>query len=400
MPPGATHANMIKRFADPQMPTEPITISQKQARALLIANQGLAEPFETPEEAVKILFAVQTQYAASLGVALAARVQRMKPSWPENAFNRNPVLLKTWSLRSTVHAHHLSDRAMLKGFNEPRYAQFIRWMEMYQSRDVKTSDNEELMLAALASGPLTRPQLHAAVPQLKELGWTGWGADVKGLALKGDVIIAPAGPGHTQFVLADQWLGPVLGESWTHEEAVAEMFRRYLRSHAPASVSDFMNWMIVKITPLRKVLADVVQEFVPVKIEKMKELHYVLADQVVALEKMKRASGVRLLAKFDPLMMAHKDKQLYLSPKHHKTVFQMAGQVEATVLIDGLVSGIWRISTKSNSGVVAIQPFRDFTAREVARIDKEVARLGRAIGIRNLSVDHSAIHVMPVKPKV
>ena len=123
---------------------------------------------------MQALFAVQTQYAADLGVAIAARVKRMKPSWPEDAFNRNPILLKTWSLRSTVHVHSLSDRAMLQAFNIPRYEQFLRWMQMYQDRDVKTIDNEQLMLAAMEYGPITRPQLHAAVPQLKDLGWTGW----------------------------------------------------------------------------------------------------------------------------------------------------------------------------------------------------------------------------------
>jgi len=376
------------------MPPEPIKISQKQARALLISNQGLAEPFPSPEDAVHSLFAVQTQYAASLGVAIAARVRRMKKAWPDDAFNRNPTLVKTWSLRSTVHVHSLSDRALVKAFNEPKYDHFMRWMRMYQDKDIRTEDNEDRMLAALAAGPMTRPELHAAVPQLKELGWTGWGADVKGLAFKGDVIFAPSGPGATKFALAKDWLGPFPAEEhWTYEESAKEIFRRYLRSHAPATLTDFVYWTGLKITSVKKEMAEVLKEFVPVHIDKMKHVYYVLPEQVSLLQNIGRASGVRLLAKFDPLMMAHKDKQLYLSPKLHKTVFQMAGQVEATVLIDGMVAGIWRTTMKSNSGVIAIQQFRDFTPRELSRLDKEVTRLGRALGIRNLTVDHSAIHV-------
>jgi hypothetical protein len=351
------------------------------------------EPFPTPEETVHALFAVQTQYAASLGVAVAARVKRMKPSWSEDAFNRNPTLLKTWSLRSTVHVHHVSDRALLKAFNEPRYKQFMQWMAIYQDRNIQTADNEELMLAAMSTGPKTRPELHDAAPQLKELGWTGWGADVKGLAFKGNVVMAPAGQGATQFALADEWLGKMPQEDWTYESAIAELFRRYIQSHAPASLTDFIYWTGSKITPIRKVLADVAKEFVPVQVDKIQDVRYILREHVPLLESIKSARGVRLLAKFDPLMMAHKDKQLYLSPKHHKTVFQMAGQVEATVLIDGMVAGIWRITTKGKSGVVAVQPFRDFKPRELVRLDKEVKRLGRALGIKQLTADHSAIHV-------
>ena len=376
------------------MSEQPLKITQKQARAFLIANQGLADPFPNPEEVVKTLFAVQTQYAASLGVAVSARVRRMKPSWPDDAINRDPTLIKTWSLRSTLHVHHVSDRTLLKAFNAPRYLEFLRWMQMYQDRDVQTHDNEERMLAVLASGPKTRQQLHDAVPQLKKLGWTGWGADVKGLAFKGDVIFAPSGQGPARFVLAEQWLGsPVDEDGLTHEEAVVEVLRRYLQSHAPASLTDFRFWAGLKATTARAACAALKNELIPVEIAKMEGERYILDEQEDDLRKASRASGVRLLAKFDPLMMSHWDKALYLEKKLHKTVFQAAGQVEATVLIDGMVAGIWRITTKGQSGTIAIQPFQDFTEREVARIDKEAEKLRKSLELKSIAVDHSAIHV-------
>lgn len=375
------------------MSQEPIAISQKQARAFLISSQGLAEPFPTPEETVHRLFCVQTQYAASLGVAVAARVKRMKPSWPDDAINRNPTLVKTWSLRSTLHVHHVSDRALLKSFNGPAYQKFLGWMKTYQDKDIQTHDNEERMLTVLASGPKTRQELHDAVPQLKELGWTGWGADVKGLAFKGDVIFAPSGQGPARFAMAEQWLGPMPQTEMSYQDAVTAVLRRYLRSHGPASLIDFRVWTGASAVACRAALASLKDEITPVNVAKMKDLRYVLTEDVDRLMNVKRASGVRLLAKFDPLMMAHWDKQLYLPKQHHKTVFQMAGQVEATVLIDGIVAGIWRITTKGQSGTIAIQPFRDFTEREVARIDKESQRLRRALGLKEMAVDHSVIHV-------
>jgi uncharacterized protein YcaQ len=374
------------------MSQEPINVSLKRARAFLMASQGLTEPFPTPEDTVRNLFAVQTQYAASLGVAVAARAKSVKPSWPDDAINRNPTLVKTWSLRSTLHVHHVSDRAMLKSFNAPRYEQFLKWMQTYQNKNVQTYDNEERMLAVFASGPTTRAELHEAVPQLKELGWTGWGADVKGLAFKGDVIFAPSGQGPARFALAEHWLGPMPQSDMSYEDAATELLRRYLGSHGPASLNDFRFWTGIKVVTAKAAFARMRDEIVPVQVEKMKGVRYVLASDVDRLQTVKGASGVRLLAKFDPLLMAHWDKALYLKKQDHRTVFQMAGQVEASVLIDGVVAGIWRI-TKGKSGIVAIQPFRDFTEREVGRIDKEVKRLGKALGIKDLAVDHSAVHV-------
>jgi uncharacterized protein YcaQ len=376
------------------MSQEPVQISQKQARAWLMANQGLADPFPSPEDAVRTLFAVQTQYAASLGVAVAARVKRMKPSWPDDAINRDPTLIKTWSLRSTLHVHHVSDRVLLKTFNGPKYQQFLGWMKTYQDKNVRTHDNEDRMLAVLESGPKTRVELHEAVPQLKELGWTGWGADVKGLAFKGDVILAPSGPGASKFVLAEQWLGPISDDGRSYQESVTELLRRYLRAHAPASLTDFRFWAGIYATAAKQALADLRNEVVPVQIKSLKEVRYILANQEDALQEITRASGVRLLAKFDPLLLAHKDRELYLDRKDYKKVFQIAGQVEAAVLIDGIVAGIWRLSTKGKSGAIAIQPFRDFTEREVVRIDKEADRLRKALGLKEIAVDHSALHVI------
>lgn len=373
--------------------SEPLTITQQQARAWLVAGQGLAEPFDSPEDVVGSLFGVQVQYAASLGVAIAARVRRMKASWPDDAFNRNPSLVKTWSLRSTLHAHLVSDRPLLKAFSKPRYEQFLGWMKSFNMAPGQVHFREAEMLEALANGPMTRPELHDAVPELKSLDWSGWGADVKGLAYQGHVVLAPCGPGPTRFVLAEQWLGSVPDDSLTFEDSLVEIYRRYLRSHAPATLSDFAYWAGIKVVSAKAAFARLKPELVPVAIEKMPETRYILEQDAEALQQVPRLSNVRLLAKFDPLLMAHRDKSLYLDPKHLKTVSQLAGQVEACVLIDGKVAGIWRLTRRANAGQVSVQQFRPFRPREIARLEKEVVRLRRALGLKEMSLDLDANHV-------
>jgi hypothetical protein len=336
---------------------------------------------------------VQVQYAASLGVAVAARVKRMKPSWPDAAFNRNPTLVKTWSLRHTLHAHLVSDRPLLKALNQPRYERFMVWMRSYDMAPGQANYCEDKMLAALAGGPRTRTQVHDAVPVLKSLDWTGWGADLKGLAFRGDVVLAPSGPGATKFALAEQWLGVMPAEEWSYEEAVDETLRRYLKAHAPATLRDFVYWTGIYARAGAAALSQLKGEIVPVQVEGLPGTRYVLSEDADALVAQQKVKGVRLLAKFDPLLMAHKDKQLYLSPKLHKTVFQKAGQVEASVLIDGKVTGIWRLARGSSKGVVSVQQFRKFRLRELGRLEKEAARLRRALGLKEISLDLDAHHV-------
>ena len=291
--------------------SQPLTITQKQARAWLVSGQGLSQPFGSPEEAVQSLFAVQTQYAASLGVAIATRVRRMKPAWPDSAFNKNPTLVKTWSLRSTLHAHLVEDRALVKAFCKPRYEQFLGWMKSYNMAPGQMLFRENEILEALENGPLTRPQIHDAVPELKSLDWSGWGADVKGLAYKGHVILAPCGPGQTRFVLARQWLGSEPDDSLSFEDALVEILRRYLHSHAPATISDFAYWTGIKAVSTRAAFARVKPELIPVEIEKLEGTRYVLAEDAERLQQLPAATGVRLLAKFDGALgrPLHRDPQ-------------------------------------------------------------------------------------------
>lgn len=372
-----------------------VVVSQAQARSFFVTNQGLAEPFESPEQVVRQLFAVQTQYAASLGTAVAARVKRMKRTWPDDAINKNPTLFKTWSLRSTLQVHAIEDRPLVLAFTGPRYKWYLAWMRSHNLSVDQVGVQEARILEALRQGPMTRPEIHDAVPELKGLGWTGWGSDVKGLAYKGDLILAPSGEGPTRFTLASDWLGSSPDQTPLFEEAIVEILRRYLLAHGPVSMADFQVWCGIYVAPVKAAFEALKKEIVPVQIEGLKGTRYVLAEQVEGLQNAERASGVKLLAKFDPLLLSHKEKHLFVDPKFKKLIYQKAGQVEASVLIDGQVAGIWRISRKAKSCSIQVQPFRPLKPRELARLEKEAARVSKLLGFGTVGFDLEARLVSP-----
>jgi len=351
-----------------------LPLSQREARGSILRRQGLIEPFDEPLQAVRAMVAVQTQYAASLPVAVAARLKKCRAGWDDAALQPGGSLIKSWSLRHTLHAHTRDDHALVVGsLGSHLHQDYIRFMQ----RRHTTSDIhklEELVLAALQHGPMSRRELHERVPQLKSIDYVGWGMDVMGLAFRRRVCVVGRGATQMFCPLPEVEVEPSYGE----------LLKRYLASFGPATVADFTFWTGLKAPLAKKAFSEASDDLVTVTVEGMKGVRYALANLVT--EESSKNFGVRLLAKFDPLVLAHKDKSLFIPIEHKTKVFRKAGQVEAVVLMDGIASGTWRIDRNANRATFTVEPFRPFGKRETVQLRLEAERMAKAIGSKAAEV--------------
>ena len=65
---------------------------------------------------------------------------------------------------------------------------------------------------------------------------------------------------------------------------------------------------------------------------------------------------VRLLPMFDSYLLGHRDRSLILAPEHDKAVRPGGGILAATLVVDGMVEGTWKLER----GRPAVTPFGDF----------------------------------------
>jgi|GEM_PF-2503711 len=339
-------------------------ISQAQARGAILSQQGLLTPFSSPFDAVHAMVAVQTQYAFSLPAAVATRLAKGSPGWEVAALAPGGSLVKSWSLRNTVHTHLPEDHELLLGvIGERTYRKYVAWME--RQRGIHPSTFEELISEALADGPLSRTELHARVPILKTIPGTGWGLDVMGLALCRRLSIVGQG--------SEQAFAMLSSSSSSFESG--QVLARYLSAFGPATIADFSHWTGLPQGEVRTYLTSCAP-CERVTIEGMKGERLALPSSFDV-----EPSGVRLLAKFDPLILAHKDKTLFLAEEHRKAVFRIAAQVEATVLSEGVVCATWRLERKSARANFVFEPLRRLGKREIGRIEKESASLAKKLGL-------------------
>jgi hypothetical protein len=162
--------------------------------------------------------------------------------------------------------------------------------------------------------------------------------------------------------------------------ATAELVRRYLTAFGPATVADMSQFTILKRSALREVvelMADVVTVAGPD------------GAQLVDVDGGGRRPEAdmatlppRLLGMWDSVLLAYADRSRVIPDEHRPHVIRRNGDVLPTVLVEGLVRGVWRTSSDAIE-VRALEPLDDST---LEGLDAEARDLRRLLAEREPAV--------------
>ena len=127
---------------------------------------------------------------------------------------------------------------------------------------------------------------------------------------------------------------------------------RYLAAFGPASVADVQAWS--GLTRLREVV-----ERLPVRAFRghAGQVLYDLPDAPRPAED--SPAPPRFLPEYDNLLLSHADRTRVIADSHRALVF-----MKGAVLVDGLVSGVWKVVRKRRVATLVIDPFRPLEKKE------------------------------------
>jgi hypothetical protein len=306
---------------------------------------------------------------ASAELQLAARVDGITQSDIRHALWRDRTLVKTWTLRGTLHLHPADELPL--------------W---FAARRVVRSDWAE----GLAAWPDPQGVVHPPVSadELAELRAAVWDAFAGRALLRDELateVIRRVGPKHEgrlrsgfAFFTSELCQGPPQGskitlarpdqwiEGWREvdeERALPEVLRRFLHAYGPARPADFRAWFG----------ADVSFELVDVE-EVDVEGHRasVLAGDTEFPELEK---SVRLLPEYDVYIMGFRERDQLVPPKVRDQVAAHGrGRYEGPagvrfVLADGTAAGLWerkKFAKRLEVSVVTARRARRTELREEA----------------------------------
>ena len=192
---------------------------------------------------------------------------------------------------------------------------------------------------------------------------SGWGYIIGSAAAVGKLCHGPPRGNKVTFVRTDQW---VEWKQVDEGEALADAYRRYVATYGPAGPREFAGWFGIKPAEARPLLGSVELEQPP--------------------ERKRQPGPLRLLPEYDCYVMGFRERDQLVPEKvrglvkaHPKGRFEGIAAVP-TLLIDGVVAGIWRRAKKGKKVEIAVEPAQRLSSEERSELEAEAERIGSFLG--------------------
>ncbi len=257
------------------------------------------------------------------------------------AFDRGEIV-RTWPFRGTLHILAATDVEFALTVARDRVVS--RATEPHRRRLGLEADDyaraERIVRKALAAGPLSRAEVFAAMlaAGLDPAGNRGTHLIVA-IALRGVVHWGPT-MAHASGSASQQLLrlnDDLPAQAPVPEHRDAEMYRRYLRGHGPATPEDFAWWSGFTLTQARAAAAVIVDD-----IEVDEEGRHSLrapAEGVVA----GKPEPIQLLPSFDEYFLSYRDRALTCAPEFVSAIGPTKNGLVAPIMVrDGVIIATWK----------------------------------------------------------
>ncbi len=353
---------------------KPVRVTAEQARWLRWRRSGLVTPFADPLAVTGALVGVQAQLLPAAGLALWHRSHSFDHADLDAGLHEHRTLVKVWTLRSTLHLHRVTDWPLVCA------ATYVPGETYYERQVVRRGGDlaafhralDEVAAVLREQGPVTRSDLAASGLALSPELSTSWGGAFSELVHRGLVCHAGQRGAEAVFAWRAQWLPDLQWAPPPFDEANQELARRYFAGYGPAREIDFRYWRQARAPQSRRWLAAILGELAP--IELLGEDHWVRREDVRYLAEpppAPEAWPVRLLYRFDPLLLGLREKWWLVDPDRYKAVWRPGGHIEATITVAGRIAGTWRYDRVSAGLRVTLAPFAPLPAFARQAVEKQ-----------------------------
>ncbi len=317
------------------------------------------------------LLAVQSQNLRAGRLAVRVRSRGLTAAGVNAELERRDVLV-TWICRGTLHMLLPDDYPWLLALSAPtqRTANLRRLEQCGYAAD-RARAAADLVVRILADeGPLAR----AAIGD--RLGAAGYELGDQALvhilflaSYDGHIVRGPFRGAEQAFVLTRDWLGaePRPLPADRRPAALAELARRYLAGHGPASAADLALWAGLPLRDAKAGLRGAARA-----IGAAGEDRFDLRTR----PPVPRRLPPRLVPAFDAYLLGWEDRAYAVPPEQVDKV-RLGGMIRAVALVDGRAVGTWAARRSGRRMQVDLDEWVEISAAARAGLDAEAADVVR-----------------------
>lgn len=249
----------------------------------------------------------------------------------------------------------------------------------------------DAVIAALAERPsMGRSELRSLNLNLPEEYYSPWGGIFHNLVRTGWVCHAARVGGEGHFAHRTVWLPNLVWNPPGGEDANVELLRRFFRTYGPATEGDVQYWRYgpPKLRPYW--MARLAPELAEVRVEG--HPMFVLRNDVETLLAQPNdpdAMPVRMLYRFDPLLLAHRDRSWLVDDKYGKSIARAAGHIEGIVMHRGRAIATWRYERKGKGLRITVEPFNKMPKSVANKLPKLGERVARFFALKLEAIEYA-----------
>ena len=172
--------------------------------------------------------------------------------------------------------------------------------------------------------------------------------------------------GQARHTSAEAWLGRPLDPG----PPVEVLVTRYLAAFGPATVADVQAWS--GLTRLGEVADRLRPGLRAFRDEQGREL---LDLPDAPRPGPDTPAPARLVAEFDNLILSHADRARVISDGNRLRLYTRNGIFPGTVLLDGFVAGMWRLTRSRRTAALTVELFGSVPSRDRDAVGEEAQRL-------------------------
>lgn len=372
----------MARSRKKDQPPDPVELTWAQVAAWRTNRQSLDQrsPKQSMVQVVGAMCGVQAQLMSSAELSVAARVDGITSDDVQAALWETRDLFKSWAMRGTLHLLPSAEYATWQA-GWGTYTHYLKpsWFRAFGLTEKKLDQLVDAVSEALHDRCLTREQLGDEVTRTtgsEDLGHKlreSWGTVLKPASFRGRLCFAPNDGRNTCFTHPATWLGEQ--DAVEPDAALADITRRFLSAHGPATRDDLGRWWAVSPAAAAKLIAALGDDVVEVDVEGYRS--WLLAEHVEAVQGATPSGVVRLLPSFDQYVLAstRHAEHLLPDPGFRDRVHRPQAQVSAVVLVDGRIDGVWSYDRDAKRLAVDVEPFAKPTPNVRKAVEAEAERV-------------------------
>ncbi|PKV83423.1 winged helix DNA-binding domain-containing protein [Streptomyces sp. TLI_146] len=336
------------------------------ARQLLLGRESL-----DVEEALRRVVALQAQQPASPYIALWNRLRGFDPAELDTALAEGSIV-KATLMRLTLHAVHVEDYRSFREAMEPTLRSSRLGDARFRSSGLTGEDADALVAGLRRYTRKPRGSAELGDWFERRLGRPLEVGAQRMLRQYAPLWHAPTGGPWTftnrlSYVAAKE--RPALADPQAPDAGLRVLLLRYLAGFGPASVADMAQFALVQRPRVRaavQALADGLEEL-------RGDDGTVLYDLPDAPRPEEGTPAPpRLMAMWDSVLLAYADRSRVIPPAYRKHVTRVNGDVLPTLLVDGQVAGVWRV-TEGGVEAGAFHPLPEPVWEELAAEARSLA---------------------------